>query len=193
MGNVTKNRRDHISDAEKATEQPALLTAFVRMRRRLVAYAHRFTNNADDAEDILQDAFVRLWSARPSLNDVQDASALLTTTVKNITISSWRKKQTHQEVPMEQLQLEKFSNEEDEDAKHSEDLFDEVQRLIEGQLTPIQQRVLRMRDYEQRDFETIAKELNCTEVAVRMQLSRARKKIRECYHQQTGQRKSHGE
>ena len=43
---------------------------------------------------------------------------------------------------------------------------------------------MRMRDYEDRSYEEIACLLQLSETAVRMQLSRARKAVREAYRQQ---------
>ena len=48
-------------------------------------------------------------------------------------------------------------------------------------LTADQQLVLRRRDYEGASFETIAAELHSTPTAVRMHLSRARRKILQTY------------
>ena len=66
-----------------------------------------------------------------------------------------------------------------------EALFRDVERLIRTRLTPTQQAILRRREYEGASFETIADELSMQPAAVRMQLSRARKIIRECYQQQS--------
>ena len=61
------------------------------------------------------------------------------------------------------------------------ELFQEVEELIEYQLSPIQRMILRKKEYEEESIDEIAKELNMQQAAVRMQLSRARKIIRECY------------
>ena len=62
-----------------------------------------------------------------------------------------------------------------------QELFQEVEELIERQLSPIQRLILRKKEYEEESIEEIAKELDMQQAAVRMQLSRARKIIRECY------------
>jgi RNA polymerase sigma-70 factor (ECF subfamily) len=56
-----------------------------------------------------------------------------------------------------------------------------VEELIDKQLSPIQRLILRKKEYEEESIEEIAKELDMQQAAVRMQLSRARKIIRECY------------
>ena len=63
-----------------------------------------------------------------------------------------------------------------------EDLFDEVQALINEQLTPTARYVLSHHDYCGESVADIAAHLGTSETAVRMHLSRARRAIRECYH-----------
>ena len=62
-----------------------------------------------------------------------------------------------------------------------QEFFQEVEEMIDKQLSPIQRLILRKKEYEEESIEEIAKELDMQQAAVRMQLSRARKIIRECY------------
>ena len=64
----------------------------------------------------------------------------------------------------------------------SDDDFDEVQALINEQLTPTARYVLSHHDYCGESVADIAAHLGTSETAVRMHLSRARRAIRECYH-----------
>ena len=56
-----------------------------------------------------------------------------------------------------------------------------IEMIIEQKLTPLQQEILKRRDFEGEEYEQIAKSLNMQQSAVRVQLSRARKTIREIY------------
>jgi RNA polymerase sigma-70 factor (ECF subfamily) len=51
-------------------------------------------------------------------------------------------------------------------------------------LTELQRRVIELKEIEGIEIEEIAKRYNMTESAVRMNLSRARNKIRECYRKE---------
>lgn len=62
-----------------------------------------------------------------------------------------------------------------------EELFLEVEEIINRQLSPMQRQILREKEYEGKSIEEIADGLQMQPTAVRMQLSRARKTIRECY------------
>ena len=62
-----------------------------------------------------------------------------------------------------------------------EELYQEVEEIINRKLTQVQQQILREKEYEGKSMEEIAQALGMQPAAVRMQLSRARKIIRECY------------
>ena len=74
-----------------------------------------------------------------------------------------------------------------EDDRHISDekeaLLTEVEEIINRELSDTQQRIVREREFNSKSIEEIAAELNMQPTAVRMQLSRARKKIREIYKQ----------
>ncbi len=56
-------------------------------------------------------------------------------------------------------------------------------QLIRTRLTPLQQQIIHLRDYREKSYDDIAYELNMQPTAVRMQLSRARKTIRDIYRE----------
>ena len=63
----------------------------------------------------------------------------------------------------------------------------QVAAIIEHELSPVQRSIVRMREYEGLDFDDIARRLDLQPSNVRVQLSRARKRIRQIYrerHQQ---------
>ena len=64
--------------------QGSVLNAFQRMKMRLQHMAERLTGNSEDAEDALQDAFVRLWVKHDNITSDDEACAIMTTTVYNL-------------------------------------------------------------------------------------------------------------
>jgi RNA polymerase sigma-70 factor, ECF subfamily len=50
---------------------------------QLCAYANRFLNDSDEAEEIAQDVFVRLWNSRTNLDEDDSIKGYLFTAVKN--------------------------------------------------------------------------------------------------------------
>lgn len=127
-------------------------------------------SDADAAEDALQDAFVRLWG-RYQVRSEKEAEALLTRTVRNVSIDSLRKRKT---VPL-------VGDLPEEAEENREALFRRVEEMVDTELTDLQKLIVRRHEYESVTLEKIAEELGMQPPAVRMQLSRARKTIREHY------------
>lgn len=173
--------KPHRHMANTATKHP-LLVAFERMRYRLQKLSASITGNDEDAEDALQDAFERLWTKVPQPADTEQAAALMATTVRNLSIDRVRRRLTR---PTEELDDARLSvpDDTDEAAREAERKFQTVQRIMEQRLSAQQRTVLQMRDYEGRSYADIASTLQVQEATVRMQLSRARKTVRETYLQ----------
>ena len=141
--------------------------------------ASRFLPNEEDASDALQDAFCRLWPKRNQIHSSQEAEALAVTTIRNLCIDQIRK----EKMDVVELDAERDSkpSETIEERLAKEELFLEVEEIINRQLSPMQRQILREKEYEGKSIEEIADGLQMQPTAVRMQLSRARKTIRECY------------
>lgn len=161
-----------------------LTTVFTRLRRKFLHTAMQILPNEEDAADALQDAFCRLWPRRDTINDEAKAEALTSITVHNICIDKVRKRRI-ETVPLN----EEHDTEPDNDrttAEEREQRYNEVKSLIDKELTPQQKRIIELKDIEGLEIEEIARQLMMTESAVRMNLSRARKKIREQYRKEKG-------
>lgn len=161
-----------------------LVDAFGRMRRRLVHLAQGILGNRMEAEDAVQDAFCRMWTHRGDISDDGAAAAILTTTTRHVSIDILRKRTATSDIedsPEALACTEMPDLERQELHAQAERRWQEVSRLIADVLTAEQQTVLVRRDYEGADFETIAAELHSTPTAVRMHLSRARRKILQHY------------
>ena len=158
--------------------EKVLISAFTAMRDRFLRMAMHILPNEDDAADALQDAFLRLWPQRNKIGSRAEAEALTTTTLRNICIDNIRKRRI-ETVPID----EEHDSCEEHDNGQLERYY-EVKKLIEKVLTPQQREVLELKDIQGCSIEETAKRLSSTESAVRMNLSRARKKIRECYRKE---------
>ena len=57
---------------------------FLPLHPKLFRIAYALVENKADAEDILQDAYYKLWSRRNELTDIQNPEAFCVTLVKNL-------------------------------------------------------------------------------------------------------------
>ena len=136
------------------------------LRKQLVSIAHKYMGNTDEAEDIAQDAMVKLWLMREQLTLPIAGMASIVT--RNLCIDALRKK--HQTIDIAQLPDEAdFSD----DGEQIEQLLKVIDSLPSTQRT-----ILRMRHLQGMEMHEIALVLGSTEVAVRKTLSRARKVVR---------------
>ena len=65
------------------------------------------------------------------------------------------------------------------DPEEKEKAYDQLRRKIDSELTSTQKYILEEKEYGGRTLEDIARELKMEPAAVRMQLSRARKTLRD--------------
>ena len=136
------------------------------LRKQLVSIAHKYMGNTDEAEDIAQDAMVKLWLMREQLTLPIAGMASIVT--RNLCIDALRKK--HQTIDIAQLPDEAdFSD----DGEQIEQLMKVIDSLPSTQRT-----ILSMRHLQGMEMREIALVLGSTEVAVRKTLSRARKVVR---------------
>ena len=157
-----------------AMAQDYLTEAFVRLRQKLKGVSGRILPDPGRVEDVLQDSFVRLWRRQYPIGSEKEAEALLTRTVRNTSLNERRRMRT---VPLEKEVLDDSPGR--ESSEERERTYDEMHRKIEKTLTETQRFILEEKEYGGRTLEDIAKELKMEPAAVRMQLSRARKTLRE--------------
>ena len=112
-----------------------------------------------------------------------EAAALMTTTVRNLSIDQTRRHKTHPRDELLPNLRDTTPFDPQAEADEAEQTFAEVMQIVSQQLSEQQQAILRLRDYEGRDYEEIAELLQMTPSAVRVNLSRARKTVREVYRQ----------
>lgn len=147
-----------------------LVDAFMRLRQKLKVMSGRILPDADGVDDVLQDSFIRLWQRQYPLKSGKEAEALLARTVRNASLNEHRRKRA---VP-----IETDIADDPPDIEDKEMAYAAMRRKIESELTSTQRYILEEKEYGGRTLEDIAKELKMEPAAVRMQLSRARKTLR---------------
>ncbi len=155
-------------------EEDKLTTAFRRISMRLRQSARKLTGTADDADDVLQEAFFRLWRKRSEIRDEEHAEKLLTATVHNAGIDLLRYRARYSDETPE----ERAEQAPDEDRT---ELLSDITALIDRTLTDEQRQILYERDRDGWEIEDIALRHGLSEANVRMILSRSRKRVRELY------------
>lgn len=161
-------------------------------RDRFFRVALRLLGNRQEAEDVLQDTFLKLWDMRSRLSAYRSVEALGVTMTKNLCLDILRsykhRKQNNEEVQT----LSVFSGTPDpgQTAELNESILT-VHKIFET-LPDQQKLIIHMRDVEQYSYEEIREVTGLTINNIRVALSRARKTVREEYlkHQNYEHRKN---
>ena len=159
-------------------KQPDRITsAFTTLREQMLTLAERITGNRDDAADAVQDAFVKLWQRRGRYDTASHAQGAGMMTVRTTSIDMARRNSHHADVPVEQAA---FITEETTDEERTL-AYQQVRRIIDNELTSRQRTIIDLREVEGLEFEDIAARLGIQPANVRVELSRARKRVRDLY------------
>lgn len=150
---------------------------FLPFHPKLYRIALALVESPEDAEDILQEAYARLWSKRASLEAVQSPEAFAVTIVRNLCLDFLRSPRSNsRSEPLEAIILP--CEDSPDQQVELRDQLRQVRRLIE-ELPPNQRQVIRLRGMEDCSLEEIAQITGFSDANVRTLLSRARKYIKE--------------
>lgn len=144
---------------------------------RLQRVALRLLGNAEDAEDMVQEVYMKLWSKRDALPDVKDVEAYCVTLTRNMCIDRLRMAEM-EKADVDEVPTMLAATDDVEAQVERRDAVEQVKQII-GTLPEHQQQVITLRDMEDCSFEEIAEQTGLTAVNIRMLLSRARRTIRE--------------
>ena len=144
--------------------------AMQRLRPMLIAEATRYMGNADEAEDMVQDALLKLWQMCDQLKSPVDGLARVL--VRNICLDSIRRRKPREGI--ESLPPAAGGN--GEAIEHER--IERMMAIVEN-LPDVAQTILRLRHMEGMEMKDIARLLQMEETAVRKALSRARQTVRE--------------
>ena len=161
-----------------------LTSVFQRLRPRLFSKARTALSDDEEARDVLQDAFFKLWQSRIDINRESHAEGLLVTTVRNLSIDRLRRRAAH---PTDSLDGDTgtlaWDDETEADLRQQNEIYLTVEKLIERHLSPRDREILYLRDRDEWEFEDIAIRFDITEANARLIVARARKTIRTLYNQ----------
>ena len=150
---------------------------FLPCHRKLFSVAYRLMGNAQAAEDMVQETFLKLWMQRDKIERIDNPEAYSITVLRRLFYDKMRTGHL-QEVDKDVGSLQVTSSQNISRQLEAADEYQRVRQLI-SHLPEPQGRIMLMRDVEDRSFEEISIETGLTEVNIRSILSRARKKIRE--------------
>jgi RNA polymerase sigma-70 factor (ECF subfamily) len=156
-------------------KQKEFLTTVMPFKDKLYRLAKRLLVSSDEAEDAVQEIFLKLWNGREKIGNYKNPEAFAMTMTKNYCLDRLKSKQAGNM----KIVHNNFQN--SENLQRQVEANDGVSLVFQIMETlPEQQKmILQLRDVEQYEYAEIAEMLESNETAIRVALSRARKTVRE--------------
>lgn len=155
--------------------EPDRVKVFCRERSHLLAMAFRILGSDADAQDAVQESWIRF--ARANVSEIANVPAWLSTVVTRICLDQLRRSR---EYPRQQADLDPAAAEGDpEQVTLLAGELTEAVSVVLNQLTPPQRVALVLHDVFGTPFDEIAHVLGTSTLSARKLASRARTRIRE--------------
>lgn len=140
--------------------------------------SYRYLLCREDAEEIMQDVFVKLWNIRKTIDPSRNFDNLIFTITKNTIfdrIKRYSTEKKHLELYFRQTALE--SNETENEILHAD-----LVKILEDALTslpPKRRSIFEMNRLQGMTYREIAKKLNLSSTMVEKQMSKALRAVKE--------------
>jgi RNA polymerase sigma-70 factor (ECF subfamily) len=146
------------------------------LKDKLFRFARRILDDVQDAEDVVQEVMMNLWNKRFEIKNLINIEAYAMRSVKNMSLDKIKHYQVRQNKMAEIMyRSEGIYNEQPDETNELEVL---IKRAIDN-LPEKQKLVIHLRDIEGYHFDEMQEILNIDEIAIRVNLSRARKRVKE--------------
>ena len=156
-------------------------TRFLPCHEKIYRIAFRYLGNEYDAEDMVQNAYLKLWEKRDSLESIENNEAYALTIVKHLCLDKLRQPTVQTDSEAALIQESETALQPDEACALKEEMA--ILLNIIGQLPEQQRRVLVLKHFEGRNTYEIEQETGLSNANVRVLLSRARKSVKELFIQ----------
>lgn len=155
--------------------QNEFLAIVLPSKDKLYRMAKRLLVSSEEAEDAVQEVFLKLWKSRERMKDYRNPEAFAMTMTKNYCLDRLKSKQASN------LKIVHSNYQHADSLQRQIEVTDEVQLVFKAMesLPEKQRMVMQLRDIEQFEFHEISDMLDINETAIRVNLSRARKAVRD--------------
>ena len=156
---------------------------FMPHYKLLYRVAYHLTGNAQDAEDLLQDMYLKLWQKRDELPDAAMKEAYLVTMIRRLFLDQRRLKHVNTSAELK----EELSPPDEWSLDHQIDTRDEA-RQMEGLIRQLSERdgkIIRMHLMEDRSYEEIERDTGLSQSNIRIIVMRTRQKLKQQFQKIT--------
>ena len=167
---TTKSNKELLTLIKK-DDQLAFYHLYERYSKRIYGFVLQYLKVEKDAEEIVQNVFIKIWEKRKTINTYSSFESFLFTVAYNATISLLRKRITENKYLTHLKSIQKIN----EATELTNELyFNELNQQIESllnKLSPRQKEIFELSRKEGLSHEQIAKKLNITVNTVKKHIS----------------------
>lgn len=165
----------------RAMQKISFRNDILPLKDKLFRLALCITRNREEAEDIVQDTMLRVWNRREEWNVWETVEGFCLTICRNLAIDRSQKMDArHVELTPEVTELPDMAA--PDKLMERDERLGLLHRLI-AELPEKQRTILQFRDVEGKSYKEIAEILQLTEEVVKVNLFRARQRIKLKYNE----------
>lgn len=165
----------------RAMQKISFRNDILPLKDKLFRLALCITHNREEAEDIVQDTMLRVWNRREEWNVWETVEGFCLTICRNLAIDRSQKMDArHVELTPEVTELPDLAA--PDKLMEWDERLGLLHRLI-AELPEKQRTILQLRDVEGKSYKEIAGILQLTEEVVKVNLFRARQRIKLKYNE----------
>ncbi len=147
---------------------------YLPLREDLYRVAYYILESQQDAEDAVQDLYLRLYSSPEALDSVREPKAYCITLIRNICIDRIRKARSGNCDGSPEIASDETPQ--DERLSQKQQLEQTLRRM--SRLSPREQEVLRMKVFDELSYDEIRARTGLSYLNLRVVLSNARRKMK---------------
>lgn len=166
-------------EAIRAGDEDGFETLVRRKTGKVYGICYRVVGNPEDAKDVSQLAFVRVWENLAKYDPTYAFDTWMYRIVTNVAIDWLRTRQSRENAVQSSLRLVKTSAEAEQGATLQRKEIEAVFNDVASALSPKQKTIFVMREMEDLSSAEISRVLGCRESTVRNHLFNARKVLQE--------------
>ncbi|MBO9731101.1 MAG: RNA polymerase sigma factor [Chitinophaga sp.] len=155
------------------------LTQVVPVRQKLYRFAFRLLGNEEDAQDITQDALMKVWGMQEKMAELQNMEAWCMRITRNLALDKIKSRKYRLADELDRAgELPASPQQSPHAAAEQNDVMVKVHVAING-LPEKYRTILQLRDIDGHSYQEIADILDIDMNDVKVNLHRARKTVRE--------------
>ena len=172
MQKISKTLLENI----KQGDERAFEELYLSYREPALRFCNSILKDTEEAENIIQEVFIKIWNRRERINPELNFTSYLFTIIKNRVFDLLK------EIKKRDFLKEKFWEKVLEyqalDSEVKEERFAKIKEAVEG-LSEKRKRIIKLNYEEGKSYEEIATQLNISKNTVKNQLVKAKQVIRK--------------